>query len=248
MQIDISVLESIGLTNSQIKVYLNLLELGEAKTGEIIKHTRLQSSVVYNALNQLIQNGLASFILKGQVKHFFATDPENLLKFIDDKKEGIKMILPQLLAKKTLTNKNQEAQIFLGWRGIYFAFNKILDILPKGSEYIAFGAGFEEQYSEEAKKFFKEYQKKRAELKYKVKIIVNESSRKQVEAYEWYPKFGKPQYKYVPGFAPIGLIIFKDNILHVAFGEDPIAVIITSLQIADSFKNMFYNMWKIAKK
>lgn len=246
MEIDTSVLGNIGLTNAQIKVYMALLELGESKTGEIIKKTGLQSSVVYNALIQLIEQGLASFILKGKIKHFYATDPKNLLKFIEDKKEKIEEILPKLSMK--VEKPKQEAQMFLGWKGIYFAFNKILEILPKRGEYIAFGAGFEGQYTEEAKKFFREYQKKRAEMKYKIKIIVNESAKEQVKSYGWYPKFGKPEYKYVPGFAPVGVVIFGDNVLQVAFEETPIAVMITSKQIADSFRNMFYIMWKSAKK
>lgn len=243
---DISILEDIGLTNSQGKTYLALLELGEAKSGEIIAKTRLQSSVIYNALTALIEQGLVSFILKGKIKHFYATDPENLLDYIEEKKESIENIIPTLIKKRAQKPK-QEAQVFLGWKGMYVAFTKILEILPKEGEYIAFGAGFEEQYTEEAKKFFREYQKKRAQLKYKIKIIVNESARKQTESYGFYPKFGKPKYKYVPGFAPIGLVIFENNILHVAFEKAPVVVMITSKEIAKSFRNMFYAMWKIAK-
>ncbi len=37
METDNSTLENIGLTKAQTRVYLTLLELGEAKTGEIIK-------------------------------------------------------------------------------------------------------------------------------------------------------------------------------------------------------------------
>lgn len=244
MEIDISAFEEIGLTNAQIKVYMSLSEFGESKTGGVIKKTGLHSSVVYNALTQLIEQGLVSFILKGKVKHFYATDPENLLKFIENKRDNIQKIIPQL--KLNSIKPKQEAQVFLGWKGVYAAFNKILDVLPKGSEYIAFGAGFEEQYSEEAKKFFREYQKRRAQMKYKIKIIVNESSKEQVKSYGWYPEFGKPEYRYVPGFAPVGIIIFEDNVLQVAFEETPIAVMTTSKQIADSYRKMFHSMWKIA--
>ncbi|MFH1802300.1 MAG: helix-turn-helix domain-containing protein [archaeon] len=247
MKIDTSVLEDIGMTNSQVKVYLTLLELEEAKSGEIISKSKLQSSVVYNALNQLTQKGLVSFISKGQIKHFFATDPKSLISYVEDKKNKVKELVPKLIKKREFQIK-QEAQVFSGWKGIYFAFNKILEILTKGSEYIAWGAGFEEQYTEEAKKFFHDFQKKRADKKYLVKIIVNENSRKQVEGYDWYPKFGKPEYRYVPGFSPKGTVIFGDNVLIVAFEETPIAVLITSKTIAESHRKAFHAMWKLAKK
>lgn len=245
MELDISVLEEIGMTNAQIKVYLALLELGQSKTGEIIKKSGVHSSVVYNALMQLTKNGLATFIIKGKTKHFSATAPENLVKYIDDKKSRIQKMLP-LLKRKLLTEK-QEAQVYTGWKGIYNAFNKVLEILPKKGEYIAFGMGFEEQFTEETRKFFREYQKKRDTMKYDMKIILNESAREQANNYEFYPKFGKPKYRFVPGFCPHGPLIFEDNLLIAEFGKNPIAVIITSKPIANSFRKAFYQMWKIAK-
>lgn len=153
MPIDTAILEDIGLTNAQIKVYIALLELGETTSGPILKRSELQNSVVYNALNQLIKHGLVTFILKGKRKHFSAADPKNLITFVEDKKEKIQNLVPQLIAKQALVKKKQEAQVFVGWKGVYNAFNYILETLPKGSEYIGFAAGFEEQYTEEAKNF-----------------------------------------------------------------------------------------------
>ncbi len=243
---DTAVLEDIGLTHAQIQIYTNLLELGSTTTGPIIKKTKLQNSVVYNALNQLIERGLVSFSLKGKRKYFSAANPENLIKFIEDKKEKIELLVDNLKNKqKPLV---QEAQVFIGWRGVYNAFNTVLSVLPKGSEYIGFAAALEEQYSSETRRFFQEFQKKRAAMKYKIKLIANEYAREQIKKYDYYPKFGKPQYKFVKGFAPIGLIIFGNNILQVAFGEEPVAIITTSKQMVDSYRKFFYSMWKIAKR
>ena len=213
MSIDTSVLEDIGLTNAQIKVYIALLELGETTSGPLIKKSELQNSVVYNALNQLIQHGLVSFVSKGKRKYFSAADPKNLIRFIEYKKEKIEGLIPQLVAKQAFSKSKQEAKVFLGWKGVYTAFNYILEVLPKGFDYIGFAAGFEEQYSEETKQFFREFQKKRELMRYNVKLIANDSARKQVSQYRYYTKFGKPEYRFVPGFAPVGVIIFGDNLI-----------------------------------
>jgi len=247
MVLETSILEDVGLSKAQIKVYLALLELGETTSGPVIRKSRLQNSVVYNALNQLMEKGLATFVIKGKTKHFSATDPKSLIQFIEDKKEKIESLIPQLIQKQKLAKIKQEAKVFLGWRGVYNAFNHILEVLPPGSEYIGFAAGFEEQYSEETKRFFKEFQKKRANKKYKIKLIANEASRKNIEEYEYYPKFGKPEYRFVDGFAPIGVIIFDDQVLTVAFEEKPVAILVTSKQIAESHRRFFNAMWKVAK-
>lgn len=240
---DTSALEDIGLTRAQISVYLTLLELGETTSGPLLKKSKLHNSVAYHALDQLIERGLVTFVLKGKRKYFSAEHPKSLVKFIEDKKEKISQLIAQLTIKPT----KQEARVFSGWKGIYAAFNQILDALPAGSEYIGFAAGFEKQYTEESKQFFREFQKKRAAKKYKIKLIANESTRAQVEQYEYYEKFGKPEYRFVPGFAPMGIIIFGDNVLNVAFEETPIAVITTSKLIADSYRRFFYAMWENAK-
>ncbi len=245
MKIDTSILEEIGLTNAQIKIYLALLELGETTTGPIIKKSELQNSVVYNALNQLIEQGLTTFIIKGKTKYFSATNPKNLLRFIEDKKERIQQLIPKLVQKKK-TSK-QEARVYQGWKGVYNAFNEVLETLPKGSEYIGFAAGLREQYSKESKHFFKEFQKKRDRMRYNIKLIANEETKQQVEQFHYYKKFGKPEYRFVKGIAPVGIIIFKDNILNIAFEETPIAIITTSKQIAESYRKFFYAMWEIAK-
>ncbi|MBW2981314.1 helix-turn-helix domain-containing protein, partial [Candidatus Woesearchaeota archaeon] len=84
---DITPLEDLGLTNAEIKVYLTLLELGQTKVGPIIEKSDLQSSVVHNALHKLQDKGLISYIKKGQIKHYKATDPKNFMDFIEEKKK-----------------------------------------------------------------------------------------------------------------------------------------------------------------
>ncbi len=243
---DTKILENVGFTKGEIRVYLALLELGETTTGPVIKKSGLQNSVVYNALSQLIEQGLVTFVLKGKRKHFSATSPKNLVKYVGDKKRRLEALLPELLIRQTLSRSKQEARVFLGWRGVYSAYNSILEVLPKYADYIGFAAGLEEYFTKRTIMFFKSYQRRRAEMNYKVKLVANESSREQAEEFIHGP--GNVQFRFVPGFAPVGVVIFKDNVLHVAFGENPVAVIITSKQIAETTRRFFYAMWKIGKK
>lgn len=56
------ILEDIGLTNAEIKVYLALLELGTATAGPILEKSHLQNSVVHMTLNKLIEKGFVTFV------------------------------------------------------------------------------------------------------------------------------------------------------------------------------------------
>lgn len=245
-EIDTKILEDIGFSKSEIRVYLSLLELGETTSGPLIQKSDLQNSVVYNALNHLIEKGLVSFVLKGKIKHFQAADPKNLMDFIETKKQRLSEILP-LLAKKYEEEKH-EAKLFVGWKGLYSAFNYIIETLPKNSEYIGFAAGAEEQFSEETKTFFKIYNRKRSEMNYDVKLISNISARETIKSYKYASGQKKPEYRFVDGIAFNGIIIFGDEVLLVAFEEEPIAVVISSKAMTDSFRKVFWSYWKIAKK
>ena len=247
-----AILEDIGLTNAQSLVYLTLLEIGETTSGPLIEKTKLQNSVVYNALYQLIDHGLVTFILKGKHKSFSAVDPYILTKMLDEKRSKLQQILPDLRERQKMGSSKQEARIFKGWKGVYSAFLSIIEILPQKAEYIGFAAGFEEQFSEKTQEFFGKFHKLRADMNYNMKLIANESAREQVKkqlnVYDEYSYKRKPEFRFVPGFAPIGVIIFGDHVLEIAFGESLVAVIITSKQIADSHRKFFYALWKIAKK
>src|SRR3989344_9357420 len=107
------ILEDLGFTNAEIKVYFSLLELGLTAVGPIIKKSGLQSSVVHTTLHKLIGRGFISFVKKGKIKHYQATDPRNIISFIEEKKEKFEKILPQLIAKQQGREK-QEAGIFEG--------------------------------------------------------------------------------------------------------------------------------------
>ena len=82
---DTSILEDIGLTQGEIKVYLALLELGETNAGPIKKKLHIQNSVVHLCLNNLIQKGLVSYIEKGKRNFYTAIDPKHLIEFIEEK-------------------------------------------------------------------------------------------------------------------------------------------------------------------
>ena len=57
-------LEELGLTKGEIKVYLTLLKLGETTTGKIVEEAGISSGKIYEILEKLIRKGLASFIIK----------------------------------------------------------------------------------------------------------------------------------------------------------------------------------------
>ncbi len=138
---DISVLEDLGLTHAEIKVYITLLEAGSAAAGIIIEKSGLQNSVVHRALNSLIEKALISYVLEGKRRTYQATRPESFFDFIENKKKRFEQLLPDLKKKQNLQINDESATIYKGTRGITEVYTIMIN--TKGKEYNTFGGGYQ---------------------------------------------------------------------------------------------------------
>ncbi len=59
-----TILREIGLNETEIKIYITLLKIGESKSGEIIKQGEIKSGRVYEFFDSLIEKGLISYSSK----------------------------------------------------------------------------------------------------------------------------------------------------------------------------------------
>jgi len=239
---DTKILEDIGLTNAEIKVYLALLELGVAGAGHIIEKSGLQSSVVHNTLNNLINKGFISFSLKGKKRIYQAGNPENISDYIEQKKKEFQAILPELLFRQKSSKEKPISSTFEGIRGIKELLCELLD--AGGKEHHTFGSAKESLMLGDS--FWVNYHKRRSEKGIKAELIFNESLR----FWKAEKKYPKSEVKYTKeGFEPLTeTIIRNDKIGIIIWTEKPIGVLIHNKSAADSYDKFFKMIWKNAKK
>ena len=76
------ILEEIGLSRGESKIYLALIDLGSSTTGPIAKKSKISHSKVYKILDKLSVKGLVSYVLIRKTKYFKASNPEHGFKQI----------------------------------------------------------------------------------------------------------------------------------------------------------------------
>ena len=81
---DTSILEDIGLTGAEIKVFLTLLELGTSTAGKVVEKSGLQNAVVHRAFHSLAEKGLITYVKEGKIKHYQTIEPKQLLNFLEE--------------------------------------------------------------------------------------------------------------------------------------------------------------------
>jgi len=235
------ILEDLGFTNAEIKIYLALLELGTSTAGPIIEKSGLQSSVVHTTLNKLVNKGFVSFVKEGQRNHYQAANPKHISDYIDEKKKQFEEILPQLLLKQKSSKKKSEVTTFKGIKGVRELLYELLD--TSGKEHHTFGSSKESLMMGDA--FWLNYHRKRASKGISAKLLFNESLK------EWTDinKYPKALYKFTKtGFEPLTeTIIRNDKIGIIIWISPPIGILIHNHIAAQSYDNFWNIMWESTK-
>ncbi|MFA5173584.1 MAG: helix-turn-helix domain-containing protein [Candidatus Pacearchaeota archaeon] len=236
----------IGLTEGEAKVYLALSELGSTTAGFIVKKSGVSYSNVYDILNRLIDKGVVSFIIKNKTKYFQASSPYNLVDYLDKKeteileqKQSLNKILPDL-EKLQEIKPHQEAEIFIGKKGLRTAYEKLLKNSKKGDELLFFYI-HDEKYGEDSNLFYNSIVELSSKLKNRG--IVNKEYKKS-----WFANKSKfLTMAFIETPIPGNIDILNDKVLIVSWRDTIFSILIKSKSFADSLKDYFEHMWKISK-
>lgn len=232
-------LQEIGLTKLESRIYLTLLDLGPSLAGLITRKSGVHRRTVYDALERLMQKGLVGYIVKNNRKYFEVSNPERLLDMLKEKEEYVKEVLPELKAKYGKTVDKSETLFFRGKNGLKTVFEDQLSVRKE-----IFILGASSLASEILKYYFHWFDKRRIGKKIKVKLVYNESARKE-------RKIKLAEIRYIPEdyYNPAAINIYGNRVAIIHWSkENPFVILIKDREIADGYRNYFNLMWGIAKK
>ena len=244
---DIKILKKLGLTDNEITIYIFLLKKGDATTGPIIKETKIVNSRVYESLNALIEKGFVSYNIQKDGKHFQASNPKILLEKEMEIEEKIKELIPQLESLKTSEKNKTATAIYEGFEGFKTAFRKIIEDCPKKSTIYIMGFPESNEELESLRTFLININLKSASKKQRLKIILEKSAKKTLGKDREKEKY--TEVKYMPDgyISPAAMDIFEDYVYLFLWEEKPYVFMIKNKKIAETFKNHYNFLWKIAE-
>ena len=232
-------LEQIGLTKNQSLVYISLLKLGSTTAQNIIKESEMHRSRVYDSLERLQDLGLVSFVVKDFKKYFQAANPEKLLNYLDEKKEIVNQIIPELKKLEGMKKEEINASIYKGKEGIKTIHS---EMLKEGKEVYVLGA--KGMIFKELPYFIPNFEKERIKKKIKFTLIYDKKEIKDFEKDIIKRRlFGG---KSLPvGFESNSVVnIFGSKVVIVLWKEYHRVLMIDNKEVADSFRKWFEFMYK----
>ncbi|NQZ85283.1 MAG: hypothetical protein HRU03_06195 [Nanoarchaeales archaeon] len=232
-------LESLGLTKTEIDVFIALLELRSSTAKQVIENTKLQNAVVHRAFNSLKDKGLLTYTFEGKIRKYQSIEPSGLLTILDENKSEMKKLILELEQKRNLSKPKPLGRIYEGKKGIKELLN--LMIQKENSTYYAYGGP---KKAEEllTDYFWDGFHKRRVSNNISAKLIFHTSLK------DWKKKLNKIELTQVKltnkNFEAITETIICDNkVAIIIYLDTPFGFLIDEEKAANSYMEFFKILW-----
>ena len=243
-------LEHIGLTEEQAKIYICLVNSGTLPARKIALQTLINRSLVYKILKELVTFELVTEISNPKgVSTFTALHPSKLHTFLQKKEENLRLAdqsyheaVQTLGAQYNLSHKKPTIRFYEGVSGIKFAYKDILhthtDILIIRSQHV--------DNTPELQSVIDTQIRMQVEKGIHTKAIVptelhftEETKNKDVE--NLITRRRTPLHTLQ---IPALVIIYGNKVSMTSFGENIITTIIEDSAISETYKMIFERLWE----
>jgi sugar-specific transcriptional regulator TrmB len=246
-----SEIKKSGLSDKEAKVYLALLELGQAPPSEVASYSGVNRATTYVILEELRKRGLATSFEKSKKIHFAAEPPERLKNLFEIEKEklennfsDLKNILPDLEKLYESRGERPKVRFFDGIEGIKSIREDIFKTRAKNMEEIV-------PLDESHKDFppSKEDHREKMSIKLRgVNFRVIYTSKKgkiwpKIKGINESVKFVKPD------FLPLSseIVLFGNKTIIVVSKKKKFGVVLEDESITNTIRSVFNLLWKNLK-
>ncbi|MBI4150902.1 hypothetical protein HY492_02140 [Candidatus Woesearchaeota archaeon] len=227
----------LGLTQTESKIYVTLIDVGRAQAGIISRKTGIHRRSVYDALERLIEKGLVAYIKENDKRFYVPENPQRLAELLKQTETDLNSLLPSLNAKFKEAKQKQETTFYRGVEGIKAIFDDQINV---GEDVFIMGAA--KNAPDILKYYLGHYTAKRVAKKVKLHLIY---AGKRTSA-EPIP-LGEVRFLPDEFASPVSTNIYGDKVAIIIWSFEPVAILIKNQEIATTYQAYFDVLWKLAK-
>ncbi|HIH20054.1 TPA: MarR family transcriptional regulator [Candidatus Micrarchaeota archaeon] len=246
-----ALLENIGLTHNEARVYLALAHLGPAGASDIAEKSGVQRTLVYDTLKKLLEKGMVSQVDIDSKKLFKAAEPSRLKSVVEERQKSVfdnVLKLVPVLEKTYTATSRPLVTMYTGVEGLKSIFTQEVEDTKEGEAIKIYrlqpGIVFA------APVFMSWWHKKRMAKKVLLKGIVD-LSKEAFKRGKELEKMGLTEIRYLKEEfpSPVTYHIFGNKVSIMAMAEEEsLGVIIESKVVAKSFEENFDFTWEALAK
>ena len=226
----------LGLTDAESLIYYAIIKLGTGTVKDISKECGFHRTNIYDVLDTLKEKGLVTFFKEGKVQKFRASDPHVLYDLLNEKKELLDKMLPELDKLFRQTIEPVQVDVYKGDEGMKAAFR---DVLRAGKP--IYGFGIRGQLRQKLPEFATSW--------------LREAEKKKIDYFAIYTERNPPpmphgHFRFVSAElgSPVATFIYGDKIFINIWEPSLTAIVITSKLVAQMYKKHFDLLSGLAKK
>ena len=234
-------LETYGLSQKEIDVYLTLLPLGNVTIKDITRKLGYPRSTIYHLLEYLTNKGLVASIVNKGVTYYTATEPEKLKDQLQEKERLIESILPQLKNLKTTTKTPSSVEIYEGFKGEH----TILADLVRVIQQVYYFGGYKKSLT--ILKHLPNYVRQaRIEKNIPAKMVYDYTDEPILHTKEYQNISELRFYQGLENF-PAMIFIYGEKVSMFTWENDLVGIIIKNKDFAEAMKQIFTIYWNLGK-
>ncbi|MBN2112358.1 hypothetical protein JW707_04650 [Candidatus Woesearchaeota archaeon] len=237
------ILQEIGLSKNEAKIYLKLSEIGLSSAYKVAKESGLFKANTYEALKKLVEKGIVSRKSIDKKVFYEAADPSFLINILDTKKEKLNEIMPSL---RLIQKSAKGESVFSTYKGEEASMNVLYHFLEFNEPIYVYGV------PKTALEFLKKHRldrfhRDRIKKKIKMYHIYNFEASERVKTLK---KMPYTLIRTLPHLfdSNVSTNICGDEVFFTIFTPPLKTILIKDKDMAEAYKNYFNILWKNAKK
>ncbi|MBI2548069.1 helix-turn-helix domain-containing protein [Candidatus Woesearchaeota archaeon] len=241
------ILQKMGLSTNEAKVYEALLTLGVTTANKIALEAKIQRRNVYDTIKRLKEKGLCSEYVEENIRKFKAINPHRLLDMLKEKEDALQQTLPTMIKHYEVISKVEETIVYRGMEAIK---NVYWDVIKVGEDYYTIGGRgnwLDPRWEFFLPKFDRERLKKGIKFRH---LFYYELKDPQHPRHAITKMLKNSKHRFLPKdfTSSCSIIIYGNRVGSMTWGEEPMVVVTISDVIAEGYKKYFEFMWQNCEK
>jgi sugar-specific transcriptional regulator TrmB len=244
-------IQEIGLSEKESRIYIGLMELGEATAQQLAMKTGLNRATAYIILEELMQRRLISKINKQKKTYFTIEHPSQILELLHKEKDQIeirinlaKKLMPELEMLETITGERAKVKFFEGKDGIKMIQKEIIRSNPKIIDQI-FDINRAVEEFPVSENDHRQISRKR-EIGGRSLVIYDPK-----KPIPYLPPFSAKQTRYMPQNKILfhaEIVLYNDKAVLMGARQKLMAIMVQNKEIVDGLRFLFELAWQGSEK
>lgn len=236
-------MDIMGFSDKKARVYLALLESGEAQVTYLARKCGLKRTTIYNILPELRDEGLIKITKQNGRTLYYVDDTRDLERVISLKSKGLQELLPELKKVQSVLSIRPKVVLYEGEGGMKQLYQEIIDSVSPGDKILTYIGleGFDSFISAEV---LQEYINQRIAKRIVNRVITvpNEKSEELLKSSTKELREMKIIKESKEVFSS-DMKIFGNKVAFLSYKENFFSVVLESKEISTMLRSLFNSIW-----